>query len=989
MIGQRILHYEILEKLGEGGMGVVYKAHDSRLEREVAIKFLPKRIATNARNRERFKTEAKAAATLNHPNIATIYAIEETSDHLFIVMEYIDGSELREIVDANPLSIDRALNYALLIAKGLQAAHEKGVTHRDIKPANIMITQKGQVKIMDFGLAKVLGGAQITKEGTTVGTAAYMSPEQARGATTDRRSDIWSYGVVLYEMLTGQLPFEGEYEQAVIYSILNEEPELITEVNKDLPASLQAIIKKTLTKNPEERYQKIEDLVRDLKEIQKSEELHVEPNGTTRKKRTNIQKLLIVGAGVLVLLAMIWGWLKFRSETSDSTAPDSRTAIAVLPFSVQGASDIGYLGEGMVNLLSTKLDIAGEMRSIDARALLSYVSREMKGRLSPEDGEKIANHFGARLFVMGDIVEASGRLQINAAIYERNHGISLLGERTLEGNSSQVFGLVDDLATQLLKTLTGQSNTRVTRLAAVTTASLPALKAYLEGENALRMANYETAVEGFQRAVATDTQFALAYYRLSVAAEWLIRPEIAHDAAQQAIRYADRLSERDHRLLEALLMYRRGNNKKAEETYRSILSTYPDDVEAWINLGEVLFHYNPLHGRSFTEARRPFERVQYFEPNHTASLIHLARISAAERNYSELDSLVQSYIALYPSGERVLSMQTLRAFSKESPNAREHMLTQLQKARDEDVALAVWNVGLYMEDLHGAEQLMRVLAESTRFSSEVQAVARAWLAHLLTAKGQWKEAKQELTELEKLDFIAAKEYRSILAMLPFVPSDRNSLAEYRDALMRLQHEDFPQRKNPSAFFSANYGLHPLIKVYLAGLLSAQLGDSHKAAEYANKLEGIKTPPGSGSLASDLALSIQAQSDLHNGRNEQALMKLKNTRRQTWYELMISSPFYSQAYERFMLADLLFELGREREALDWYLNLSSTSPFEVVYVPISYLRRGEIYDKLGDYEKAIPHYNRFVEYWQDCDPELRPILDKAKKRIDEIETLVKK
>jgi serine/threonine-protein kinase len=199
MIGKNILHYKILAKLGEGGMGVVYKAEDTKLKRTVAIKFLPRQIAVSDDERERFNIEAQAAAALNHPNIATIYAIEEVDGDMFIVMEFIDGQELRKLlIDNGQLSIDNCLNYAAQIASGLQAAHAKGVTHRDIKSSNIMVTESGQVKIMDFGLAKMVGGTHLTKSGTTVGTAAYMSPEQARGEPVDHRSDIWSFGVVLF-----------------------------------------------------------------------------------------------------------------------------------------------------------------------------------------------------------------------------------------------------------------------------------------------------------------------------------------------------------------------------------------------------------------------------------------------------------------------------------------------------------------------------------------------------------------------------------------------------------------------------------------------------------------------------------------------------------------------------------------------------------------------------------------------------------------------
>ncbi|MCG8606763.1 serine/threonine protein kinase, partial [bacterium] len=245
MIGKTILHYKILEKLGEGGMGVVYKAEDTKLKRDVAIKFLPRQIAASDEERERFKIEAQAAAALNHSNIATIHAIEQHDEEMFIVMEYIEGQELKDVVGAyrdTPLPTDDVLDYATQIASGLQAAHKKGVIHRDIKSSNIMITEEGQVKIMDFGLAKIRGGAGVTKVGTTLGTASYMSPEQARGEDADHHTDIWAFGVVLYEMLTGQLPFPGDYEQAVIYSILNEDPEF----SDKMPSTLRQIVQRTL-----------------------------------------------------------------------------------------------------------------------------------------------------------------------------------------------------------------------------------------------------------------------------------------------------------------------------------------------------------------------------------------------------------------------------------------------------------------------------------------------------------------------------------------------------------------------------------------------------------------------------------------------------------------------------------------------------------------------------------------------------------------------
>lgn len=270
MIGKTILHYKILEKLGEGGMGVVYLAEDTNLERNVAIKFLPGHVAANDEFRQRFKIEAKAAAALNHPNIATIYAIEKLDENEFIAMEYIDGQELIAEVETGKLTLEQIVNIAIQIADGLQAAHDKNIIHRDIKSNNIMLTGKGGVKIMDFGLAKVRGHSHITEAGSTLGTLAYMSPEQRSGEIVDHRTDLWSLGVVLYEMLTQARPFQGEFPAAIMYSILNQEPAGLSGFDEDHSQRLQSIIDRALCKDLQQRYGSAAELRLDLELLTKT-----------------------------------------------------------------------------------------------------------------------------------------------------------------------------------------------------------------------------------------------------------------------------------------------------------------------------------------------------------------------------------------------------------------------------------------------------------------------------------------------------------------------------------------------------------------------------------------------------------------------------------------------------------------------------------------------------------------------------------------------
>jgi len=266
MIGKTISHYKILEKLGEGGMGEVYLAEDFKLKRKVALKFLPHHLTVDSEARERFTHEAQAASVLDHPNICTIHEINETDDgQSYIVMAYCEGETLREKIDRGPLKIDVAIAITIRIAEGLVAAHEREITHRDIKPANIMINKDGVVKIVDFGLAKLASQSKLTKTSEIVGTTTYMSPEQALGQTVDHRSDIWALGVLLYEMITGRVPFEGEYEQSVMYSIINVDVEPVTGLRTGVPMELERIITKALMKDPNQRYQHIDEMLVDLK----------------------------------------------------------------------------------------------------------------------------------------------------------------------------------------------------------------------------------------------------------------------------------------------------------------------------------------------------------------------------------------------------------------------------------------------------------------------------------------------------------------------------------------------------------------------------------------------------------------------------------------------------------------------------------------------------------------------------------------------------
>ena len=323
MIGKTISHYKILERLGEGGMGVVYKAEDTKLKRTVALKFLPVHLSQAEEEKQRFIHEAQAASALEHTNICNIHEIDESQPapgepgdgQLFIVMAFYEGENLQQKIEEGPLAIVEAVDIAIQIAKGLSAAHEADITHRDIKPANIILTKRGEVKILDFGLAKLRGQTRLTKAETTLGTAAYMSPEQTRGEEVNQRTDIFSLGVLVYEMLTGQQPFKGDYESAVLYSIVHEDPQPITSLRTGVPMELERTVFKCLEKGQAERYQSATDLLVDLKRLKKDLEkgqtgsvaVSVTPRAAQaalRRKRLSVLTAAALG-GLVVIVAIL------------------------------------------------------------------------------------------------------------------------------------------------------------------------------------------------------------------------------------------------------------------------------------------------------------------------------------------------------------------------------------------------------------------------------------------------------------------------------------------------------------------------------------------------------------------------------------------------------------------------------------------------------------------------------------------------------------
>jgi serine/threonine protein kinase len=446
MIGKTVSHYKILEKLGEGGMGVVYKAEDITLGRTVALKFLPPELTRDAAARGRFIQEARAASALDHPNICTIHEVAQTDDgQTFIAMAYYEGEDLKSKIERGPLKLDEALEIAAQIAQGLAKAHGQGIVHRDIKPANILITKDGLVKIVDFGLAK-LAGLKLTKTGRTLGTAQYMSPEQARGEAVDARSDIFSLGAVLYEMLTGKHAFPGEYEQATLYAIMNEEPEPVTAVRSGIPMELERIVEKCLEKNPAERHQTAADLTADLQHLRRT----ISPDGqSTRASRSAAARpwkkaqSLAWAIPVVLLAAVAIGIV--AGKLSRHPAPAEKS-IAVLPFvDMSPSKDQEYFCDGMTEELINRLSRIQDLR-VPARTSAFM----FKGKTN--DIRDIGSKLNVRTVLEGSVQKAGSELRIRAQLINVADGYHLWSE-TYDRELKDVFAIQEEISTAIVNAL--------------------------------------------------------------------------------------------------------------------------------------------------------------------------------------------------------------------------------------------------------------------------------------------------------------------------------------------------------------------------------------------------------------------------------------------------------------------------------------------------------------------------------------------------------
>jgi serine/threonine protein kinase/tetratricopeptide (TPR) repeat protein len=701
MIGQTISHYKILEKLGEGGMGVVYKAHDTKLDRFVAIKFLPHHLTANEAEKARFLQEAKAASALNHANVCTIYDIKEENSQQFIVMEFVDGTTIKQKLPIQKLQ--DALTYALQIAEALQEAHSKGIVHRDIKSENIMVNSKNQIKVMDFGLAKLKGSLKLTKTSSTAGTLAYMAPEQIQGGEVDARSDIFSFGIVLFEMLAGKLPFRGEHEAAMMYSIVNEEPEPIQKYLPDVSSTLVHILNRLLEKTLEDRYQSMADAVIELRRVQKqsarvigptprgiptqpsggkTHEMHgVDHSSLGAKTGSQLQKRTrqFIGLGliVVVLAACLIGYILFfgKHQSIDS--------IAVLPFENVGADpNTEYLSDGITESIISSLSQLSNLTVMSRTSVFHYKGKEV-------DPFKAGNELGVKAVLVGRVTQRGDNLQISTELVNVSSKNQMWGEQ-YSRKISDILTVQQDIAKEISQKLSvkliGEDEKKLTKRS---TENAEAYQLYLKGRfywNKRTADDLEKAIDFFNQAIGRDPGYALAYDGL--ASTYALIPEYSglpakdfisrtETAARKALELDATLAE-PHAALGLIKYEYQGDWEGGEKEIKRAIELDPkyptthhwysncleeqgkleealseikraqelDPLSPVIatNVGEVLFYM-----KRYDLAIEQFNKALDLDRNFPAALVMLGDLYAQQNKFEEALNVLQKVRQILPA----------------------------------------------------------------------------------------------------------------------------------------------------------------------------------------------------------------------------------------------------------------------------------------------------------------------------------------------------